>query len=265
MLLQDTWSSLPASVSLSLHSLVIRTDQGFLKDEVPQFWPCLFSFRRCCMHLQSRGGNGSGADPDIRVFLRIRIQFFSKKQIRIGSGSEFVSAPGNNLETKLALHSAETLGIHLKFGRKNAPSLSEVLFLFLCFCFDLLLNLEKIHNQSIVVLIDGQAAIKAFIKCTVTPITVLNCMRNVNQLAKQNHVNIAGVHGNEVTHYVVKSRSKSEIHGPEPFISAPSASCVSTVKDWSTNRWKFMWNKRKDCSRMKKSVGWTSSRITIRQ
>ena len=28
-------------------------DQGFLKDEVPQFWPSLISFRRCCMHLQS--------------------------------------------------------------------------------------------------------------------------------------------------------------------------------------------------------------------
>ena len=48
---QDTWTSLPASVSL--HSFVIRTDQGFLKDEVPQLWPCLFSFRRCHMHLQS--------------------------------------------------------------------------------------------------------------------------------------------------------------------------------------------------------------------
>ena len=72
----------------------------------------------------------SGADPDIRFFLRIRIQFFSKKRIRIGSGSEFVSAPGNNLETKSALHFAETLGIHLKFGRKNAPILSEVLFFF---------------------------------------------------------------------------------------------------------------------------------------
>ena len=48
---QDTWTSLPASVSL--HSLVIHTDQRFLKDEVPQIWLCLFSFRRCCMHLQS--------------------------------------------------------------------------------------------------------------------------------------------------------------------------------------------------------------------
>ena len=35
---------------LQCHSIY---DQGFLKDEVPQFWPSLISFRRCCMHLQS--------------------------------------------------------------------------------------------------------------------------------------------------------------------------------------------------------------------
>ena len=54
------------------------------------------------------------------------------------------------------------------------------------------------------------------------------------------------------------------VHGPEPFITVPYASCVSTVKDWSSDRWKSMWNKRKDCLRMKESVGWTSSRLTIR-
>ena len=48
------------------------------------------------------------------------------------------------------------------------------------------------------------------------------------------------------------------------FIIVPYASCVSTVKDWSTDRWKSMWNKRKDCLRMKESVGWTSSRLTMR-
>ena len=91
-------------------------------------------------------------------------------------------------------------------------------------------------------LIDGQAAIKAFINYTVTSITVLNCMRKLNQLAKQNHVNIAwipehaGVHGNKVTDYVAKSGSKSEMHGPEPFITAPYASYVSTVKNWSTDK-----------------------------
>ena len=59
------------------------------------------------------------------------------------------------------------------------------------------------HNQSIVVLVDSQAAIKALIKCTVTSITLLNCIRNLNQLGKQNHVSIAwipghaGVHGNK--------------------------------------------------------------------
>ena len=98
------------------------------------------------------------------------------------------------------------------------------------------------HNQSIVMLIDGQAAIKALIKCTVTSITVLNCIKNLNQLDKQNHINIlwipehAGVHLNKVTDYVAKSGSKSKIHGCEPFITTLYASCVSTVKDWFTDR-----------------------------
>ena len=49
------------------------------------------------------------------------------------------------------------------------------------------LLLEKMHNQNNVVVIDSQAAMKSFIKCTVTSITVLNCIRNLNQLGKQNH------------------------------------------------------------------------------
>ena len=127
------------------------------------------------------------------------------------------------------------------------------------------------HDQSIVVLVDSQAAIKPLIKGIVTSITVLNCIRNLNQLGKQNHVSIAwipgraGVYGNEVADYLAKSGSKSKIHGPELFITVvPYASCVSTVKDWFTDRWKSMWNERKDSLRMKESVGWTSSRITIR-
>ena len=42
--------------------------------------------------------------------------------------------------------------------------------------------LEKMPNQSIVVLVNSQAAIKSLIKCTVTSITVFNCIRNLNQL-----------------------------------------------------------------------------------
>ena len=55
------------------------------------------------------------------------------------------------------------------------------------------LVLEKTHNQSVVVLVDSQAAIKALTKCTVTSITVLNCIRNLNQSGKQNHVSIAWI------------------------------------------------------------------------
>ena len=49
-----------------------------------------------------------------------------------------------------------------------------------------------------------------------------------------------------------------------PLPASASTSLVSTVKDWSTNRWRSIWNKRKNCLRMKESVGWTSSRLTIR-
>ena len=108
------------------------------------------------------------------------------------------------------------------------------------------------HNQSIVVLVNNQTAIKTLIKRTVTSITVFSCIRNLNQLGKQNHVSIAwipglaGVHGNEVTDYAAKSGSKSEMHGPKPFTAVPYASCVSTIKDWFPDRWKSMWNEQKD-------------------
>ena len=75
------------------------------------------------------------------------------------------------------------------------------------------------HNQSFVVLVDSQVAIKALIKYTVTSIRALNCIRNLNQLGKQNHLSIAwipghsGVHGNEVADYLAKLGSKSKIQG----------------------------------------------------
>ena len=89
-------------------------------------------------------------------------------------------------------------------------------------------------------------------------------------MGKQNHVSIAwipghaGVYGNEVADYPAKSGSKSEKHGPELVITVSYASCVGTAKDWFTDRWKYMWNKRKDCLRMMESEGWTSSRLTTR-
>ena len=54
------------------------------------------------------------------------------------------------------------------------------------------------------------------------------------------------------------------MHGPEHFITVSYASCVSAITDWSTDRWISMRNKRKDCWRMKESVGWASLGLTIR-
>ena len=76
-------------------------------------------------------------------------------------------------------------------------------------------------------LVDNQAATKSLIKCTVTSITVLNCIRNLSQLGKQNHVSIAwipghaGLHGNEVADYLAKLGFKLKMHGPKLFITVP--------------------------------------------
>ena len=75
---------------------------------------------------------------------------------------------------------------------------------------------DEMLNQSITVLVDSQAAIKALINRTVSSITVFNCITNPNPLGKQNHASIAwipghaGVHGNEVADYLAKSESKSK-------------------------------------------------------
>ena len=81
------------------------------------------------------------------------------------------------------------------------------------------LLLAKMHNQSFAGLVDSQTAIKALKRCTVTSITVLKCIRNLNQLGKQNHFSIAWisgyarVYGNEVADYAAKSRSKLKVYG----------------------------------------------------
>ena len=45
------------------------------------------------------------------------------------------------------------------------------------------------HNQSTAVLVDSQAAIKTLIKCTVTSITGVEFIKNLNQLGSVGQVN----------------------------------------------------------------------------
>ena len=146
----------------------------------------------------------------------------SKLDGRLGTGF-FAEYPNNS--PKLAFF---YFGIHSTVFQAEVLAISEVAKNLLW---------KKMCYQIIVVLMDSQAAIKALTKCTVTSITVLNCIRNLNQLGQQNHVSIAwipghaGAHGNEVADYVAKSESQSKIHGPKPFITVPYGSCVSSVNN----------------------------------
>ena len=97
-------------------------------------------------------------------------------------GAAFYAEYPNNSPKQAFFH----LGIYSTVFQAEVLAISEV-------AKNLLLN--KMHNQSIVALVDSQAAIKALIKCTVTSITVLNCIRNLKQLGIQNHVSIEGFPG----------------------------------------------------------------------
>ena len=101
----------------------------------------------------------------------------SKLDGRVGAG--FYAEYPNNSSKQAFFH----LGIHSTVFQAEVLAIPQVAKNLL---------LEKMHNQSIVVLIDSQAAIKAPIKCTETSITVFNCIKNLNQLGKQNHLSIAG-------------------------------------------------------------------------
>ena len=119
----------------------------------------------------------------------------SKLDGRVGAG--FYAENPNNSPKQAFFH----LGIHSTVFQKEVLAIPEVAKNLL---------LEKMHNPNTAVLVDNQAAVKSLIKCTVTSITVLNCIRNLNQLGKQNHVSIAwipghaGVHDNKVADYLAK-------------------------------------------------------------
>ena len=83
----------------------------------------------------------------------------SKLNGRVGAG--FYAEYPNNSPKQAFFH----LGIYSTVFQAEVLAISEMAKNLL---------LDEMHNQSIVVLVDSQAAIKALIKCTVTSITVLN-------------------------------------------------------------------------------------------
>ena len=83
----------------------------------------------------------------------------SKLNGRVGAG--FYAEYSNNSPKQAFFH----LEIYSTVFQAEVLAISEIAKNLL---------LDEMHNESIVVLVDSQAAIKALIKCTVTSITVLN-------------------------------------------------------------------------------------------
>ena len=130
--------------------------------------------------------------------------------------------------------------------------------------------MDRIVNEKIINLVDGQAAILAIQNSIVKSDAMLTCIKNLNILDKDNDVTIAGTPGhigiqkNEMADILAKSGSALKCLGPEPFISILYASCRAAIKDWTVKRWKTSWVERKDCLRKKESVEWASPQLTQR-
>ena len=180
----------------------------------------------------------------------------SKINGRVGAGF-YIEYPGNLPAKEASFH----------LGKHSTVFQAEI-FALLQIAKELLT--EKMQNQTIVILADSQAAIKALEMSTVTSITVLNCINNLNELGKDNGVLVTwtpahtGIPGNERADFLAKAGSSMIMYGPEPFITVPYASCVTEIKDWSTERWRTLWRNKKDCLRTKENVGWTKPRLSQR-
>ena len=120
----------------------------------------------------------------------------SKLNGRVGAG--FYAEYPNNSPKQAFFH----LGIHSTVFHAELLAISDEAKNLL---------LEKIHNQSIVVLVGSQAAIKSLIKCTVTSIIGLICIRNLNQLGKQNHDSIAWIPAYMQGYVVTKLHTSRQI------------------------------------------------------
>ena len=102
-----------------------------------------------------------------------------------------------------------------------------------------------------------QSAIKAINRYSIKNKLVLECKEILNQLARNNTVNISwipgheGHMGNEVADRLAKIGTSMEVVGPEPVIPINSSTLKLQLKEWEKEQHNKEWSKREDCRQTK--------------
>lgn len=117
-----------------------------------------------------------------------------------------------------------------------------------------------IRNQTICILSDSQAALRAIASPRVKQLLVGNCIDNLNMLSQSNHVRLMWVpghsdfEGNEQADALAKNGAYTVSEIPEPAVPVSYSRCRLEVRNWIRKKHAKAWNQADSCRLTKKAV-----------
>ena len=120
-----------------------------------------------------------------------------------------------------------------------------------------IMNKARIMNQTVVILSDSQAALKALASPVVKQMLVGNCINNLNFLGQNNQVMLmwvpghSNIVGNEEADTLAKAGAFKRCEIPEPAVPVSYRRCRLEVRHWIKKEHKFVWNLSDTCQHTK--------------
>lgn len=115
---------------------------------------------------------------------------------------------------------------------------------------------------------DSQAALKALMSYQIKSKTVWGCIQTLNKLGAHNVVHIkwvpghSGIEGNEIADKLAGIGSSVNLIGPEPYCGLSKCVYKSTIKDWSKNKTKYIWENTQELRHSKEVIPFASENKT---
>ena len=122
-------------------------------------------------------------------------------------------------------------------------------------------------GQTIHILSDSQAALKAVSAHKTDRKTVAEAAEFLDKLAQNNSVQLhwipghEGTTGNEAADQKAKEGASTVVFGPEPFLPIPEALVKGEAHAWAEAEHKREWNSRKDCRQTKEAIDWPERKL----
>ena len=117
-----------------------------------------------------------------------------------------------------------------------------------------------IQNQTIYILSDSQAALRAIASPRVKQLLVGNCIENLNMLSQNNQIQLmwvpghSDIEGNERADTLAKNRAHMLCEIPEPAVPVSYSRCRLEVRYWVQTKHAEAWKQAKSCLLTKEAI-----------